>query len=232
MAETNTDEGSRGFAGGASIALAVLTALAAVAYVVLPAEQRLGMPARQLLPSVAANPLPVQLEMLLLAAMGVVGIAVVRPIAALVDRDDPWLDWTSLLAIVGYAVAAVGNTMVMGKLPGIAAAFVAADDAAKPAIAALWRTTLDPWGLWQFGLVGVWLLVLGLVALRSGGLPRTGASLAVGAGIAHIVIPLVLVASAQAALVLVAPVAAVLMVAWFGWVGLYLWRRDERARRR
>jgi hypothetical protein len=218
------------FAGGAALALAAVTALAGIAYVLLPAEQRLGVPGRQLLPSFAANPMPLQLEMALLALMGLIGLAVVRPIRKLLVADDPWLRWTSYLAIVGYAVGAVGNTLVMGKLPGIASAFVAADDASKPIIAVFWRTTLDPWGLWQFGAVGLWLLVVGIVAMRAGGLPRVGAFLAIAAGIAHIAIPVVLGASLQPALRILALVAAIVMVAWFGWIGLYMWRRADGAR--
>jgi hypothetical protein len=214
------------FAGAAAFALAAITALAALAYVLLPAEQRLGVPGRQLLPSFDANPLPLQFEMLFLAAMGVVGLAIVGPIRELVDAEHPVLRWTAILALVGYAVAAVGNTLTMGKLPGIAAAFVRADDAQKPTIAAFWRTTLDPFGLWQFGAVGVFILVVGLVALRSGGaLPKVSAYLAIAAGLAHLAIPLVLVSSAQPVLAFVAVVAAVLMVAWFAWLGSFLWRR-------
>ncbi len=217
------------FGGGAAICLAVLTALAAVAYALLPAEQRLGVPGRQLLPSFAANPMPLQLEMGLLTLMGVVGLAVVRPIRRLLSRDDPWLRWASMLAIVGYAIGAVGNSLVMGRLPGIANAFVAADDAGKGVIAVFWRTTLDPFGLWSFGAVGVWLLVVGIVAWRSRGLSRFGAYLAIAAGVAHVAIPVVLLLSASSALAILAPVAAVVMVAWFAWVGLLLWRRAGSA---
>ena len=218
------------FGGGAAILLAVVTVLAAVAYVLLPAEERLGVPGRQILPAFAANPLPLQLEMGLLALMGVVGLAVVRPIRTLLGGDDPWLRWASTLAIVGYAIGAVGNTLVMGKLPGIANAFVAADEAGKSVIAVFWRTTLDPWGLWQFGAVGLWLLVVGYLAWRTRAIPAIGAYLALAAGLAHIAFPVLLVLSASSLLVLVALVAAVVMAAWFAWVGLLLWRRSEDVR--
>jgi hypothetical protein len=215
------------FGGGAAILLAALTVLAAIAYVLLPAEQRLGVPGRQLLPSFAANALPLQLEMALLALMGVAGLAVVGPIRRLVDGDDPWLRWASTLALIGFAVGAVGNTLVMGKLPGIASAFVAADDAGKQVIAAFWRTTLDPWGLWQFGAVALWLIVLGTVALRSRRLPRPGALLALGAGVAQLLVPVVLILTAQSALVILALVASVIVAAWYGWAGLAMWRRSD-----
>ena len=215
------------FGGGAAMLLAVVTVLAALAYVLLPAEERLGVPGRQLLPAFAANPLLLQLEMGLLALMGVVGLAVVRPIRTLLGGEDPWLRWASTLAIVGYAIGAVGNTLVMGKLPGIANAFVAADEAGKSVIAAFWRTTLDPWGLWQFGAVGLWLLLVGYVAWRTRAIPAIGAYLALAAGVAHVAFPVVLLLAASSALVVVAIVAAVVMAAWFGWVGLLLWRRSE-----
>lgn len=227
MNESTTGGRSNRFGGGAAIVLAVLTALAGVAYALLPAEQRLGVPGRQLLPSFAANPMPLQLEMGLLTLIGVVGLAVVRPIRQLLGRSDPWLRWASTLAIVGYAIGAVGNSLVMGKLPGIASAFVAADEAGKGTIAVFWRTTLDPFGLWQFGAVGIWLIVVGIVAYRSRGLSPVGIYLALAAGVAHLAIPAVLLLSAQSALAILALLAAVVIVAWLAWVGLLLWRRPE-----
>lgn len=204
--------------------LAALTAVAAVAYVLLPADQRLGVPGRLLLPSFNANPTILQLENIALAAMGVVGLAVVMPIRKLLGRDNEWLHWLSYVALVGYAVAAVGNTLIVGKLPGIAAAYVAADAAAQPTIAVFWRTTLDPFGLWQFGAVGAWLIAVGVIAWRTGRLPAAGAYLALAAGLAHLAIPVVLLASAQSVFAILALIAGVLIVAWFAWIGLYLWR--------
>lgn len=204
--------------------LAALAAVAAVAYVLLPADQRLGVPGRLLLPSFNANPTILQLENIALAAMGVVGLAVVMPIRKLLGRDNEWLHWLSYVALVGYAVAAVGNTLIVGKLPGIAAAYVAADAAAQPTIAVFWRTTLDPFGLWQFGAVGAWLIAVGVIAWRTGRLPAAGAYLALAAGLAHLAIPVVLLASAQSVFAILALIAGVLIMAWFAWIGLYLWR--------
>lgn len=229
MIESTTSGRTYRFAGAMSLAMVVVSALAGLLYVLLPQAQRLGVPGRDLLPSFAADPMMLQLETLALAAMGIVGLAIVQPIRGLVGPDDDWLRWTSVLALVGYGVAAVGNTLILGKLPGIAAAYVGADASAQTAITTFWRTTIDPFGLWQFGAVGVWLLLVGIVARRSGALPSIGAYLALAAGLAHIVIPVVLLASAQSALAVVALIAAAVIVIWFGWVGLFLWRRGERA---
>src|SRR5438105_4183123 len=93
------------FGGAALIALAVLTALGAILYILLPDAERLGVPGRTLLPVFASNPLPLQLEMIALAAMGVVGLGVVRPIRRQVG-DGPVVRWASYLAFVGFAIGA------------------------------------------------------------------------------------------------------------------------------
>jgi hypothetical protein len=210
------------FAGVAGLILAALYAAAAVIYILLPEAQRLGVRAPTLLPSFAEDPVLLQAETLVLAAMGVVGLALVGPIRKIVGPDEPWVRWSSYLALIGFAVAAVGNTLILAKLPGIASAYVAADASAQQAIAAFWRTTLDPWGLWQLGAVGLWTAVVGLVALRKGGLPRTGVALAVAAGIAQLVIPLALFLSATAPFAIIAIVAGIVAASWFAWVGMHL----------
>jgi hypothetical protein len=45
--------------------------------------------------------------------------------------------------------------------------------------------------------------------------------------VAHLAIPITLVAAAQPALTVLALVAAVVIVSWFGWVGMHLWRRGD-----
>jgi hypothetical protein len=210
------------FAGVAGLILAALYVAAAVIYILLPEAQRLGVRAPTLLPSFAEDPMLLQAETLVLAAMGVVGLAVVGPIRTMVGPDAPWVRWASYLALIGFAVAAVGNTLVLAKLPGIASAYVAADASAQQAIAAFWRTTLDPWGLWQFGAIGLWTVVVGLVALRRGGLPQIGIALALAGGIAQLAIPLALFVSATAPFAIIAIVAGIVAASWFAWVGMHL----------
>jgi hypothetical protein len=217
------------FAAWLAFAMAIATALAGVFYFLLPAAQRLGVPGRELLPSFAASPVMLQLETLALAAMGVAGLGLIRPIRRLTGDAGDAMRWLSKLALVGYAVAAVGNTLILGKLPGIANSYVNADASAQTAITTFWRTTLDPWGLWQFGAVGIWLIAAGVLAWRNGALPSVGAYLAIAAGIAHIAVPVVLLVSAQSILAIGAAVAALVIVVFFAWLGLYLWRTQPSA---
>ena len=63
--------------------------------------------------------------------------------------SPPWAIWLS------YA-----------GLPGIAAAFVAGDASTKAALAVVWRSSPDLLGFWGYGAIGIWVLVVSILALR------------------------------------------------------------------
>ena len=54
----------------------------------------------------------------------------------------------------------------------MATAFVTGDQGTQAALAAAWKSTLDPYGLFGFGGVGLWVLVLSVLGLRQNQAPR------------------------------------------------------------
>lgn len=209
--------------GVCSIILGVISGLTGLTYLLLPAEQKLGMKAVDLLPSFAANSTLLTVQSLELALAGIFGLAVVPAVAQLIDPvNEGWSRWISSLAYLGFGVSAVSNLIVVARLPGIAAAFVAGDAATKAALAPVWRSTLDWQGIWQYGAVGVWILVASLLLLRGNKLSKPLNYLGVVAAIVTLLIPLVFILKVPALIAIVAIVGGVIGVVWYIWLGLQL----------
>jgi hypothetical protein len=165
------------------------------------------------------------LELWELAIVGVLGLAVVAALSRRVSAmNSGWAHWTSNLAYIGFGVSAVGNVLTLDRLPRVAAAFVAGDASAKAAIAATWKSTLDPLGLFGFGAVGLWIFVISLLTLRDDAFPKPLAYLGLLLGIANWLVPLALLFKLAFLFFVVSVVGLVLGGIWYVWIGLNLRR--------
>jgi hypothetical protein len=212
------------FGGLCSILLGIVAILVSAVYLLLPPEQRLGVKAAVILPSVARGANLLLAQLWLLALEGVLGLVVVIALSRLVESlAEGWVRFTALLAVVGFAITAVGNVITIARLPGVAAAYVAGDAATKAALAPLWRSTLDPYGIFGYGAVGVWILVVSALALQSGKLPRGLAYVGLVYGVLLLLIPVALLTGATTTLLIVVVVlSAIAGPIWWIWSGLQL----------
>jgi hypothetical protein len=212
--------------GWCAILAGVFSALAGITYFLLPAAQQLGSPGNQILPSFAQEPTFLNLENLFLALVGVFGLGLVPAVAERMrEVNDGWLRWTSNLANVGYAVSAVGSFIVLSRLPVIASAYVKGDASTQAALAAVWRTSLDPLGVWGYGAIGLWILVVSLAALRrENSFPTSLAYVGILAAVLHWLIPIAFVTRVTFLFLVVAGAGAIVFTAWYIWVGTQLRR--------
>ncbi len=212
--------------GVCAILLGVITATTIITYILLPSEQRLAVPAAQILPSLAQNATPLLLDLWQLVALGVLGLAVVPAVSRLVHAgQEGWVTWASNLGLLGFAVSAVSNALSAGRLPVLASAYVAGDDSTKAAIAATWRSTLDFQGLWQFGAIGFWILVVSILVLRGNLLPPALTYIGLVLGVLNWLGPVALLLKNQTFIIAVVGPGAVLATIWYIWVGLILSRK-------
>jgi hypothetical protein len=166
-------------------------------------------------------------------AAGLCGLAAVPAVSALVWRASPGaLLWSGAAAFVGCAVQARSHLMEVAFDRKIIATYPQADPAFQQAVHVVAGLALDvPDGVFTYGAIGAWVLVVSRLALRERLLPRAlcllglalGATELLGvAGYGLHVRALVLVAVGLGGLVL-AP-------AWWLWVGLELRRGAAVAR--
>jgi hypothetical protein len=212
--------------GICSILLGVATALYSLVFVLLPAKQHLGIGAAEFLPSVATegNTL-LRTEFSRRAAAALLGLAVVPAVAAMVHHlNAGWVRWTSNLALLGFAVNAISDLLMPARFPPIAAAYVAGDAATKAALAVTWRTSLDPEGLLGFGGVGLWILVMSLLARRDNTFPNPLAYIGAALGVAMLLIPVLIFAQQSGLIDFIAGLGVILGPVWYVWLGVILRR--------
>jgi hypothetical protein len=202
-----------------------LTLAAAITYLVLPSDQRAAVGGAKLLPSVAAGAGTLKLEFVLLALVAVFGLGLVPALAQLVrEAGEGLVRWFGTIATVGYAITAASYFFAMGRLPKVAAAYVAGDESTKAALLGTWRSSLDLQGYWQFLAVGIFIVLVSLFALRLRRLPAVLCYLGLAIGVLSVLATIGSGAMAPTFLTGVVAVAAVFAPVWYIWTGLVLWR--------
>lgn len=217
--------------GVCSILLGVTTALYSLVFVLLPAKQHLGVGAAEFLPSLATEGSTLlRLEFYLMAAAAVLGLAVVPAVAALVQHlNEGWVRWTSNLALLGFAVNVISDLLMAARFPPIAAAYVAGDASTKAALAVTWRTSLDPEGVLGFGAIGVWILLVSLLARRADTFPKPLVYIGAVLGVVLLLIPVLIFAQQARWIDFLAALGVVLGPVWYVWLGVVLRRAGTSA---
>jgi hypothetical protein len=214
--------------GTCSILTGVAILAVAAVYLLLPPEQQdaCHCPDR-FLASLAHNSALYVVEYGLYTLYALLAIAAVLAISASVRVvHDGWVRWTSTLAIIGTAVGAIDNIRRVSLDPARAAAYVQGDAATKAALTVPGALQgLDPQGWLKLGGVGVWFLVVSLLALREGTWPKPLAWLGIGVAIVAWLSVVGEVVQTQSLFVILAGAGGIIVIPlWYIWLGLRLRR--------
>ena len=200
--------------------------LIGVSYLVLPAEQKAGGALEKFLPSFAQNPAPLTLQYWMFAYGALLALAVVPAVSQNVRSvNEGWVRWTSNLATLGFAVVAINNFRNLAFQLDRATAYVSGDAAAKAAIEVSGPFSLDPQGWLGFGAVGLWVLVVSLLALRAGTWPKLLAYGGIAVAVASWLVVAGFVLNLEILITIAAGVGGVILAPiWYIWLGQRLQR--------
>lgn len=163
-------------------------------------------------------------------ALGAVfALAVVPAVSATVrDLHEGWVQWSSTLASLGFAVAILDNYWAIALTPARAAAFVTGNEVWRGALTVPGAPQfIDVHGYLGYGAVGVWVLVVSLLALRGARWPRPLALLGIALAIAYFLVVTPLFSEVREVVLLVAGIGGVILAPiWYIGIGLML-RRAE-----
>jgi Domain of unknown function (DUF4386) len=217
---TSTERIGDSVGAACAMIVGVLTAAAGITYLFLPEAQRLQVPGDELLPSFAADGTVLRFELLQLGLLGIFGVGAVAALSRLVATDRAgWLRWAGTIATVGFAVTAVSQFLTIERLPRVADAFVSGDAATQTALAAVWKSTLDPYALFGFGGVGFWILVLSALGLRERNRLRPLWSLGIAVGILYALVPFGQLLEVPSLIVFTGAAGGILAAVWYLWAG-------------
>jgi hypothetical protein len=195
--------------------------LSSAIYLFLAPDLRAEVPAAKFLPAFAQNPSLLTSFFWIEILAGVLGVAVIPAFSSLVrSLNEGWVRWTGNLASAGFIVSAVGYSLSIARLPNIAKAYVAGDAATQAALGAVWKASIDLFGLWGYGAVGLWVLVVSVLAVRLTSFPKVPAYLGILHAVLFLLVPVGAIFKLSSILNLVAGAGLVVAPLWWIWVGL------------
>ena len=215
----STSTQSNRLVGICAVLIGLLDIILVIYAVGLPAGQR-SDPGQFLL-NYAQNPVPMNMVWIVLATTSILAFVLVPGANRLVRAPNQvGMLAATLLAIVGYAIAAASFLTLLARTPQLAGAYVTGDRATQAAIAAVGVPQLDPYNILVLGGVGIWFLALNILAWRGGKLHKLHSL--VGVSLGAFLWLAVLAAVMQAGLLdqVAAGAGAILAPVWHIWIGI------------
>ncbi len=220
--QSQTGKGSK-LSGVAAILIGVFNVVLVVYIVATPAASRYDI--GEFFRYFSESPMALSAAWIVFTITAVLSYAVIPIVSDLVqDVNRDWARAATIFGIAGYTILGVWAITLTRATPGLAQNFVKGDEVTRTAILAYGLPQIDPDGWFMFGGTGTWLIVMNILALRGGKLPKLHGILGILSGVSAWATvfgalfefePLNLIASAGGAL---------FYPAWFVWLGVRLLR--------
>lgn len=211
------------FGGMFAILLGLAKLLSGGFYLLLSPDLRAEVPAAKFLPAFAQGQVLLTGLFWVEALIGVLGVGVVPALTSLVQEgNEGWVRWSASLATAGFILSAVGYTLSIAKLPNIATAYVNGDPSTQAALAAVWKSSIDLFGLWGYGATGLWVFIASFSALKKMDFPKAWAYLGMFYGILFFLIPAGTIFKMQTSILAAAALGGIVSPIWWIWTGLIL----------
>src|SRR5512138_3141462 len=167
-----------------------------------------------------------------MAIGAVFALAVIPAVSARVRGvNEGWLRWTGMLATIGFVATILDNYWQIMLTPAASAAYATGSQAARIALQLPTAPqVVDQQGWLEFGAVGLWVLVVNLLALKIRAWPRSLAylGLVAAAGYFLILVSSVVPALSRLETPVVAVIGAVAGPIWYAWMGVVLYRGEDQ----
>jgi hypothetical protein len=213
-----------------AILLGISYILIGAIFLMLPADQRTG--GDLFYASVVRDPTLINFYYLIFALGAVLALGMLPAVAESVhSQHEGWSRWASNLAYLGFAVTAIDFFRFWSTQDYRASVFVAGDASTRAAIDAT-AQGLDPQGWLGFGAVGVWVLVVSLLAMRANAWPRPLSYIGIAVAVLYWLVVVSNVFGIDILLSIVAGLGGVVLAPiWYIWVGMILRRSSAPVRK-
>jgi hypothetical protein len=212
------------FGAVCSVLVGVSYFVIGVIQVLLPPDQTCNC-AEKFWLSYLNYPVGLTAQYIAFALSGLLGMAAVTAISdTLRSQDTDWVRWTRTLALIGFALTAIDNFHALDLNYAKASAYVNALGAQAPLSIPGALSGLDVNGWFRFGAIGVWVLAVNLLALRSNVWPKTLAYVGIGVAVAYFIILASNVFGLASLTLIGAGLGGIILAPiWYIWTGLKLY---------
>jgi hypothetical protein len=218
-----------------AVALGLSYVIAGLSYLLLPAEQKGGTllhHPEKYLSSLAHDSTLLVLNHLTLGIGALLGMAVIIGVWDWTRSPNAgWMRWIGALGYLGFAVTAIDNFQIAALDPMRAAQFARGELVTRTVIEVTNPIiSVDPQMWLSFGLTGIWILAVSLLAFRRKLMPGFHGLLGVIAAASYLFIEIGSVMESQFLLLFAAGAGGLLIgPVWYVWLGVVLWRSEGAA---
>lgn len=218
------------FAGAAAFIVALSSLSYGLVYLLLvPTAQKQLAKTADSLNSFAANPTGRQIASLLLALGGLAASAAIVGVYRRVrEVHEGWALWSLLIGFTYGILTSIYGISITVLFPILSDLYQGGSAATQASVLAIGHlpSPLDPFGFTKFVLSGIWLLITGVLMLRSSYFGRPLAYLTLIAGIGVILLFLGNVTNTSVLVLATGlPGSAVIGPLFWLWVGYTLWTK-------
>ena len=150
-----------------SILTGIVFFVTALIFFILPPNQQDFTPRFEFFSSVSQDPsfLLITFWGSLIGSILAIGV-VIFLYNYLFPSKKVWIQWSSALAVIAYAVSALQNATYIYQVPKIAHIYLQSTQTVQRAIEAVGFSSLDPDGVLQSLMIGIWLFTVSWFALN------------------------------------------------------------------
>lgn len=222
--------------GICSVLVGISYIVIGVTEILLPAEYTVEYNARVPLMFFRSNPTLFIGQWSAMLWGAVLALAVIPAVSEYVRNfNEGWVRWTSTLATLGFAVTILDNYWAVVMTAPIANAYFAGNEVTRIALTTPGSAQqIDLRGWLQWGAVGLWVLVVNLLALRHSAWPRRLAYLGIATAVAYfLTFASTAISGLSGIILVVAGVGGVVIgPIWYIWMGVFLYRDNLRVGQR
>jgi hypothetical protein len=168
--------------GAAAILIGALNVVIIIYFTAASSGSRTGQV--NFFESFSGNALMMSIPWIVFTISAVLSYAALPAVWDLVRGNHPeWERFATLFGIIGYTVQGVWAITLTRSAPYLSHTYLSGNEVTRTALLAYGLPQIDPDGWFSFGGPGTWLIIINILAILGGKLPKWHAALGILAGV-------------------------------------------------
>jgi hypothetical protein len=216
--------------GVCAILVGISYIVVGISFLLVPGDQQMLSEPAKFLPSFDDKPAALSIEFVALIVGAVFAFAAIPAISELVRAgNEGWVRWMSGLAYLGFGVTALNCFRLLTLLPKQADTYVGGSLFIKNTVAQDFNNlSLDPHVWLIFGGVGLWILIVNVLAFLQSTFPKLLALIGIAAAILYGLVVAGYVFDSSTLVTIAAVLGGIILgPIWYIWSGVRLFQTRQ-----